>query len=86
MNGNKPLRNQTADLLKGIAVLLMIQVHVIELFSTDAINSSRIGHILLFLGGPPVAPVFAVIFGYYILRNIYRIQSYYNNFYFIIKN
>ena len=69
MNGNKPLRNQTADLLKGIAVLLMIQVHVIELFSTDAINSSRIGHILLFIGGPPVAPVFAVIFGYYIFSS-----------------
>lgn len=59
-------RNQTADLLKGIAVLLMIQVHIIELFASNAISNSSLGKILLFLGGAPVAPVFAVIFGYFI--------------------
>ena len=60
------LRNQTADLLKGIAVLLMIQVHIIELFATQGISSGEIGKILLFLGGPPVAPLFMVLFGYFI--------------------
>jgi len=59
-------RAQTADLLKGIAVLLMIQVHIIELFASEAIYNSSIGKILLFLGGPPVAPLFMVIFGYFI--------------------
>lgn len=59
-------RTQTADLLKGIAALLMIQVHIIELFATQNIFDSNIGKVLLFLGGPPVAPVFIIIFGYFI--------------------
>jgi uncharacterized membrane protein len=60
------LRSQTADLLKGIAVLLMIQVHILELFASPDIFGSKIGKALMFLGGPPVAPVFALILGYYI--------------------
>lgn len=59
-------RTPTADLLKGIAALLMIQVHIIELFATNDIFKSNLGQLLLFLGGPPVAPVFMVIFGYFI--------------------
>lgn len=59
-------RTQTADLLKGIAVILMIQVHIIELFASAGIYNSIIGKILLFLGGTPVAPVFMLIFGYFI--------------------
>lgn len=59
-------RTQTADLLKGIAALLMIQVHIIELFATTDIFSSKTGKLLLFLGGPPVAPVFLFFMGYFI--------------------
>jgi uncharacterized membrane protein len=59
-------RSNTADLLKGIAVLLMIQVHILELFANHSILTSKVGKILMFLGGPPVAPVFALILGYYI--------------------
>ena len=66
LNNNMKKRSQTADLLKGIAVLLMIQVHILELFASKIISDSNIGKILLFLGGPPVAPVFALILGYYI--------------------
>lgn len=62
-------RAQTADLLKGIAVLLMMQVHIIELFASNSIFYSNIGKILLFLGGPPVAPVFMVIFGYFVMTS-----------------
>ena len=59
-------RTPTADLLKGIAAILMIQVHIIELFATNDIFKSNLGQLLLFLGGPPVAPVFMIIFGYFI--------------------
>ncbi|UAM98812.1 DUF1624 domain-containing protein [Polaribacter litorisediminis] len=59
-------RSRTADLLKGIAVILMIQVHIVELFATPKIFSSTIGQFLLFLGGPLVAPIFVGILGYYI--------------------
>lgn len=62
-------RTQTADLLKGVAVLLMIQVHIIEEFATHAVFSSTLGKILLFFGGPPVAPVFMIIFGYFIAES-----------------
>lgn len=60
-------RTQTADVLKGIAVLLMIQVHIVELFATESFYQSSTGKILLFLGGPPVAPVFMAILGYFLL-------------------
>ncbi len=57
-------RNQFIDLLKGIAVVLMIQVHIIELFASNSVSSSSYGNLLLFLGGPLVAPIFAIILGY----------------------
>ena len=60
------IRNQTADVLKGIGILLMIQVHVLELFATNDVYVSSLGKFLLFLGGPPVAPVFMIVFGYFI--------------------
>lgn len=59
-------RSYTADLLKGIAVILMIQVHIVELFATPEIFESQFGKVLLFLGGPLCAPIFMVVFGYYI--------------------
>lgn len=58
-------RLRTADLLKGIAVILMVQVHILELFATPDIAASNWGNFLLFLGGPPVAPVFAVALGFF---------------------
>ncbi|MEK9136513.1 MAG: acyltransferase family protein [Bacteroidota bacterium] len=61
-----PHREQTADLLKGIGVLLMIQVHLVELFATEEIYHSTVGHIALFLGGPPAAPVFMAVMGYFL--------------------
>ncbi len=67
-------RNLAADLLKGFAILFMIQVHILELFSTQEIYESFYGSILLFLGGPPAAPVFMIVMGYYISQgnNNYR--------------
>jgi uncharacterized membrane protein len=59
-------RSNTADLLKGIAVLLMIQIHLIELFAHPNISTSAVGEFLLFLGGPPAAPIFIVIMGYFL--------------------
>jgi uncharacterized membrane protein len=59
-------RNQIADLLKGLAVLFMIQVHVLELFATEEIYNNIFGKIILFLGSAPVAPIFTILFGYFI--------------------
>ncbi|MBX2991686.1 MAG: DUF1624 domain-containing protein [Bacteroidetes bacterium] len=60
------IRNQTADLLKGLAVVFMILVHLVELFSTPAIYESIAGRVALFLGGPPAAPVFMAVMGYFL--------------------
>lgn len=61
----KASRNSTADLLKGIAVILMIQVHLTELFALQHIYDSTFGRISLFLGGPPAAPLFMLVMGYF---------------------
>jgi len=62
-------RFQIADLLKGIAVLFMIQVHIVELFSDTVFYTSNLGKILLFIGGTPVAPVFTLFLGYFIANS-----------------
>lgn len=59
-------RSITADVLKGLAVLFMIQVHITEVFADTSIYDSWIGRISLFLGGPPAAPVFMTVMGYFL--------------------
>ncbi len=58
-------RDGTADLLKGLAVLFMIQVHLMEQFVTPDIYNSLIGKVSMFLGGPVCAPVFLAVMGYF---------------------
>lgn len=59
-------RSGWADLMKGIAVVLMIQVHLLEVFAHPALQNSTLGKVSLFLGGSFVAPVFMVLLGYFI--------------------
>ncbi len=59
-------RITTADYAKGIAVVLMIQVHSMELFIQDDVFQSNWGKVSLFLGGVPAAPLFMMIMGYFI--------------------
>ncbi|HLO89876.1 MAG TPA: acyltransferase family protein [Lentimicrobium sp.] len=55
------------DLLKGIAVVLMVQVHLTELFIEDSFLSSQIGKLSLFFGGVPAAPLFMTVMGFFLL-------------------
>ena len=59
-------RITTADLMKGLAVLFMIQVHSLQLFTTVEFQESFFAKIMFFLGGPPAAPVFLAIMGYFL--------------------
>ncbi len=59
-------RDAAADLLKGTAVVLMIQVHLMELFAQPDVLDSWVGKVSLWLGGPPAAPVFMLVMGYYL--------------------
>ncbi len=63
------MRNETADLAKGMAILLMIQVHLTEVFAKPEIYSGLFGLISLFLGGSPVAPLFLAILGYFLAKS-----------------
>ncbi|MBI5471253.1 MAG: DUF1624 domain-containing protein [Ignavibacteriae bacterium] len=64
-----PHRSTLADLLKGIAVVLMVQVHIMEQFATEELLHSPIGRVSLFLGGPPAAPVFLAVMGYFVVHS-----------------
>ena len=62
----KETRSRTADFLKGVALLAMVQVVLVEYFARPAILNGLLGKISLFIGGPPAAPMFLAIMGYYI--------------------
>lgn len=62
-------RSALANLSKGIIVLLIIQVHILELSATPQMFSSSKGSFLLFLGGSLITPIFAVVFGYFIAKS-----------------
>ncbi|MCK6615040.1 MAG: DUF1624 domain-containing protein [Ignavibacteriaceae bacterium] len=59
-------RNLTADFLKGMAVVFMIQVHITELLAQPDFIGSGAGKVSLFLGGPPAAPLFMAVMGYFL--------------------
>lgn len=59
-------RAGSADLLKGLAVVFMIQVHIMEQFAMPDVFNSSAGKLSLFLGGPPCAPVFMSVMGYFL--------------------
>lgn len=54
------------DLIKGVAVILMVQVHLTELFAMPDFYASLAGKVSLFLGGPPAAPAFMGVMGFFL--------------------
>lgn len=59
------MRDTTTDAMKGLAVLFMIQVHILQLFGAPELRETLLGAVLMFLGGAPVAPLFAAAIGYF---------------------
>ena len=59
-------RLEIPDIVKGLAVVLMVQVHLTELFVREDIYKSAFGIVSLFWGGIPAAPVFMVMMGYFL--------------------
>lgn len=56
-------RQVEVDLARGLAVLFMIWVHVLEIFGAYEIQDSIFAGVFEFLGGPPAAPVFMLLMG-----------------------
>lgn len=57
------IRQFELDVARGLAVLFMIAVHVLQMFSNNQLMYSTYGEIIGFLGGPPAAPVFMFLLG-----------------------
>lgn len=68
MMTGKNTRLLLPDVLKGLAVIFMIQVHVVEQFVHPDLLLSTYGRLSLFLGGVPAAPVFMIVMGYFVGR------------------
>ena len=62
-------RLRLPDVLKGIAILFMIQVHIMELFIDYPGRETVVGKISLFIGGPFTAMVFMIVMGYFVAKN-----------------
>ncbi|MFV0590819.1 MAG: acyltransferase family protein [Draconibacterium sp.] len=62
-------RLRIPDLLKGLAILFMIQVHIMELFIDHAGRESIVGKVSLFLGEPFTAMVFMIVMGYFVAKS-----------------
>lgn len=60
-----PQRAFLPDLLRGVAVVLMVQVHLTELFANESWFNSLGGQLSLFFGGAPAAPLFMVFMGFF---------------------
>ena len=67
------------DLLKGVAVFVIIPVHIMETFIDYPGRESLFGKALLLPGGPVAVPVFMMVMGYFVAmskkstgRNLFR--------------
>jgi hypothetical protein len=55
--------------MKGLAILFMIQVHIMELFIDYPGRESISGKVSLFLGGPFTAMIFMIVMGYFVAKS-----------------
>ncbi len=59
-------RIHTFDLARGLAILFMILIHVLDFYGQSYVRESLFGEAVTFLGRPPAAPVFMFIMGIFI--------------------
>ena len=57
------------DLLKGFAIIYMVQIHITELFMDNAGRESLFGKLSMFLGGPLTAMIFMIVMGYFVAKS-----------------
>lgn len=56
-------RQKVVDLARGLAVLFMVLVHVLETYGVQRVRESNFGYVIEFFGSPPAAPVFMLLMG-----------------------
>lgn len=60
-------RNMTFDFVRGLAVIFMVLVHVIGVYSNNTVQYSFFYDFIDFLGSPPAAPVFMFTMGVFFM-------------------
>ncbi|WP_169716401.1 heparan-alpha-glucosaminide N-acetyltransferase domain-containing protein [Oceanimonas doudoroffii] len=55
------------DLARGLAVLFMILIHVLDFYGRPEVRDTPLGRVVQFLGSPPAAPIFVFIMGIFIV-------------------
>ncbi len=60
-------RMELPDILRGLAVIFMIVIHVLNVYGNSAASHGTVHDIVDFMGGPPAAPVFMFVMGFFIL-------------------
>jgi uncharacterized membrane protein len=60
-------RIDTFDLTRGLAILFMMLVHVLDFYGQPDVQKTMLGEVVTFLGSPPAAPVFMFIMGIFIV-------------------
>ena len=63
----KKPRIYSYDIMRGIAVVLMILIHVVHVYAKPYIENTVIGYVIEFLGGPPAAPTFMMLMGIFFI-------------------
>ncbi len=58
-------RLELPDILRGLAVIFMIVIHVLNVYGNQAASQGIRYEITDFMGGPPAAPVFMAIMGFF---------------------
>ncbi|APD90008.1 DUF1624 domain-containing protein [Alteromonas mediterranea] len=59
-------RQLTFDVAKGLAVLLMIMIHVLDFYGLDEVRFSAFGNTIKFVLGWPAASMFVFIMGVFV--------------------
>lgn len=59
-------RQLTFDVAKGLAVLLMIMIHVLDFYGLDEVRFSTFGNTIKFALGWPAASMFVFIMGVFV--------------------
>ena len=60
-------RIEAYDILRGLAVLLMILIHIVHEYAGPNVENSVVGYVIEFLGGPPAAPTFMMLMGIFFI-------------------
>ncbi len=64
---SKNARIYSYDIMRGLAIVFMILIHVMHVYAIPEVEGSVVGYIIEFMGGPPAAPTFMMLMGIFFI-------------------